>query len=65
MKKKKNCMKKNKKNCMLLINFCFSGLLIYFYFFRSKSGLHQYFWQIVKLFKINIFVCFGSFVNLI
>ena len=53
------------KKLHVLINFCFSGLLIYFYFFRSKSGLHQFFWWIVNKILINIFVSFGSFVNLI
>ena len=64
-KKKKKKIAWKKKKMHVLINFCFSGLLIYFYFFRSKSGLHQFFWRIVNKILINIFVCFGSFVNLI
>jgi hypothetical protein len=70
-KKKKNCMEKKKRKIAwkrklhALIYFCFSGLLICFYFFRSKSGLHQFFWRIVNKILINIFVWFGSFVNLI
>ena len=54
-----------KRKLHVLIYFCFSGLLIYLYFFRSKSGLHQFFWRIVNKILINIFVWFGSFVNLI
>jgi hypothetical protein len=50
--------KKNEKKMHVLINFCFSGLLIYFYFFRSKSGLHQFFWRIVNKILINIFVSY-------
>ena len=64
-KQKKIAWKKKKRKLHVLIYFCFSGLLIYFYFFRSKSGLHQFFWRIVNKILINIFVWFGSFVNLI
>jgi len=48
----------------VLISFCFSGILIYFCFFRSKSGLHQYFWQIVKLFRINFLLLVFSKFNI-
>jgi uncharacterized ion transporter superfamily protein YfcC len=48
-KKKKNFNKKKKKKLHVLISFCFSGIIIYFCFFSCKSGLQQYFWQIVKL----------------
>ena len=48
-KKTKKLHEKKKKKLHVLISFCFSGILIYFCFFRSKSGLQQYFWQIVKL----------------
>jgi hypothetical protein len=43
----KKLHEKKKKKLYVLINLCFSGILIYFCFFRSKSGLQQYFWQII------------------
>jgi hypothetical protein len=56
----KNCMKKNKK-IACTISFYFSGILIYFCFFRSKSGLHQYFWKINILFVLLQIIVFGFF----
>ena len=48
-REKKKKKKKKKKKLHVLISFCFSGIIIYFCFFSCKSGLQQYFWQIVKL----------------